>query len=157
VGEVLPDKGRKGGVVAKEEFIQQVSLKGKSCLVGKLMVERIVGKKMIKKGTLIRGWKPMGFLIFKVLGENTFLIEFEYEWDKLRVLEGRPWIFNGNLFSVVDYNRLSSPNEMACDSKSFWVRMFQLPLFCMGREMGNSLGSTMGEVKEVDTNEKGIG
>jgi hypothetical protein len=83
--------------VVKEEFIEQVLLKGKSCLVGKLLVERIVGKEPIK-GSLFRKWKPTSFLIFKVLGKNTFLIEFKYEWDKSRVLEGRPWIFKGNLF-----------------------------------------------------------
>jgi hypothetical protein len=46
---------------------------------------------------------------------------------------------------------------MAYDSESFLVRMFQLPLFCMGKEIGISLGSTVGEVEEVDTNGEGIG
>jgi hypothetical protein len=63
----------------------------------------------------------------------------------------------GIFFSVVDYNGLSSPDEMAYDLESFLVRMFQLPLFCMDREIGISLGSTVGEVEEVDTNGEGIG
>jgi hypothetical protein len=43
------------------------------------------------------------------LGENLFLVEFEDEWDKARVLEGRPWIFKGNLFSMEDFNGLTPP------------------------------------------------
>ena len=34
--------------------------------------------------------------------------------------------------------------------------MFQLPLACMGRDMGYKLGSTVGVVEEVDTNEEGF-
>jgi hypothetical protein len=32
----------------------------------------------------------MGATNLKVLVENLFIIEFEYEWDKPMVLEGRP-------------------------------------------------------------------
>jgi hypothetical protein len=34
----------------------------------------------------------MGISNFRVMGENLFVIEFEYEWDKARLMEGRPWI-----------------------------------------------------------------
>lgn len=46
---------------------------------------------------------------------------------------------------------------MSFDTETFWIRMFSLPLSCMGRDMGYKLGSTVGEVEEVDTNEDGIG
>lgn len=41
--------------------------RGKLCLVGKLLAERMVSKEIIKS-TLLRGWKPSGTLSFKVLG-----------------------------------------------------------------------------------------
>lgn len=66
--------------------------RGHSCLMGKLIVDRLVSKETIKS-TLIKGWKPSGLIGFKVLGANLFLVEFEHFWDKSRVLEGRPWIF----------------------------------------------------------------
>jgi hypothetical protein len=61
---------------------------------------------------LIKGWHPNGNLSFKVLGDNVFILEFEYEWDKARVLEGRPWIFEVDLFSVEEFNGRSSPSEI---------------------------------------------
>jgi hypothetical protein len=56
--------------------------------------------------------------------------------DKVRVLEGRPWVFEGSLFSVQDFNGSLAPAKMDFDMVSFWVRMFHLPLACMIETMG---------------------
>lgn len=144
------------GVDFLEEDAEEIVEKGKSCLVGKLMANRIIGKDIIR-AKLIRGWKPTGRMTFKVMGDNLFLLEFEQHWDKVRVLEGRPWIFEGQLFAVQDFDGLLSPEEMGFEYAAFWVRMFRLPLACMGTEMGKKLGATRGVVEDVDTNEEGIG
>ena len=39
----------------------------------------------------------------------------------------------------------------------FWVRMFNLLLACMRKEVGFQIRSTMGTVEEVDTDKEGIG
>lgn len=74
----------------------------------------------------------MGSIIFKVLGDNLFLIEFNNIWDKARVLEGRPWVFEGPLFLVEDFDGRSPPSKLSFD-RPFWVRMLNLPLACMGK------------------------
>ena len=48
-----------------------LSTRGKLCLVGKLIVDQLIGKESIKR-TLVKGWRPSGFLTFKVLGDNLF-------------------------------------------------------------------------------------
>ena len=58
---------------------------------------------------------------------------------------------------MVEFDKFSTANELAFNSKYFWIHMLQLPLACMGRDMGYKLGSTIGVVEEVDTNEEGIG
>jgi hypothetical protein len=133
-----------------------LAVRGKSCLIGKLIAERIVGKEFIRK-TMIKGWRPKGFPSFKVLGDNLFLIEFEYEEDKSRVLKGRPWVCDGNLFSVEDFDGLTPPTEIPFDHAAFWVRMTSLPLACMGPEVGTQIGSSVGTVEEVETDEEGGG
>jgi hypothetical protein len=143
------------GFEAKEEVFEEAIVQGQSCIVGKLLVERVVGKESIRS-TLIRWWKPKDYLSFKVMGENLFLIEFTNPCDKIRVLEGRPWIFEGNLFSVADFDGSIPANEVNFNSESFWIKMFNLPLGGMCREMGVQLGATVGEVEEVDTNENGV-
>jgi hypothetical protein len=138
------------------EAVEGLISRGKFCLVGKLLAERFVGKDVIKR-QMIRGWRPEGRVTFKVLGENLFLLEFEKEWDKSRVLEGRPWLFEKDLFSVEDFDGLCSVSEIAFEQAEFWVRMSNLPLACMGKEVGFQIGATVGEVQEVDTDEEGVG
>jgi hypothetical protein len=144
------------GVDFLDEDGEGIVEKGKTCLVGKLMSDRIVGKDAVKV-KMIRNWKPSEGLSFKVMGDNLFLIEFVSHWDKERVLEGRPWTCEGQLFSVEDFDGHLSPDEINFDFVSLWVRMYKLPLACMGKEMGQKLGAVIGNVEEVDTNEHGIG
>lgn len=56
-----------------------------------------------------------------------------------------------------DFDGKSSPTQMDFSSAAFWIRMYNLPLACMGNEAGRRLGSSVGRVEEVDTNEEGIG
>jgi hypothetical protein len=119
--------------------------RGKLCLVGKLIADRLISKETIKS-KLIRGWKSLGKISFTVLGENLFLLEFQYECDRIRVLEGRPWVFEKNMFAVEEFDGLSAPSEINFDKVAFWVRIYDLPLICMGLEVGKQIGASIGEV-----------
>lgn len=61
-----------------------------------------------------------------VQGENLFIIEFEYEWDKSRVFEGRPWIFYGNLFSVEDFDGLTPLSHINLKNAVFFGSGFTI-------------------------------
>jgi hypothetical protein len=98
-------------------------------------------------------WK----LSFTVLGENLFLMEFQYECDRIRVLEGRPWSFEKSLFVVEEFDGLSTPSEISFDKVAFWVRISNLPLVCMNMEIGKQIGAAIGEVEMIDTDEEGVG
>lgn len=63
----------------------------------------------------------------------------------------------GSLFLVEDFDGCTSPLKLNFDKASFWVRMLNLPLACMGRELGLKLGVSVGMVEEVDTDSDGIG
>lgn len=73
------------------------------------------------------------------------------------MLEGRPWIFEGTLFSVEDFNGSTHPTDMDFSRAAFWIRMYKLPLACMSKGMGQRLGASMGEVEDVDVTEDGEG
>jgi hypothetical protein len=124
--------------------------------MGKLVAERMVSKETIKI-SLMRWWRIKGTATFSVLGENLFLVEFELAKDKTRVLEAGSWDFEGKLFLVVDFDGRTSPSEIAFNKASFWVRMTNLPLACMGREVGFKLGASVGKVEEVDTDKDEVG
>lgn len=143
-------------VEIQDHTVEGVVKQGKSCLVGKLIADRTVSKDTIRS-ILMRGWRPSETMAVKVLGDNLFLVEFMNDWDKVRVLEGRPWVFEGNLFSVVDFDGGTPPSNLDFEKVAFWVRMFRLPLACMGKEAGFQIGSSIGVVEEVDTDEEGVG
>lgn len=128
--------------------IGNITPRGSSCLVGKLLADRIIGKDTIKS-MVVRGWQPSGTMVFKNLGNNLFLMEFEHVWDKARVLEGRPWVFEGHLFSVNNFNGSVVPGSMEFDLVSFWVRIFHLPLGFMCETMGFQLGTLWEEWKRL--------
>jgi hypothetical protein len=141
---------------APVEECTDVASQGLMCVVGKLFVDHIVSKETIKK-ELLTWWKLLGTISFKILGENLFLIEFTSEEDKGRVLEGRPWVFEGSLFLIEDFDGCTSPAELSFDKAAFWIRMKNLPLACMGRETGRMLGSSVGTMVDIDTDAKGVG
>jgi hypothetical protein len=129
---------------------------GQACVLGKLLSDRMVSKEKIRQ-SLEQWWLPEESISFKVLGENLFLIEFTNPKDKERVLEGRPWVFEGSLFLVEDFDGSKAPSQFTFDRAAFWVRMIDLPLACMGRDIGNKIGASMGVVEAVDTDARGMG
>jgi hypothetical protein len=91
------------------------------------------------------------------LGENLFLIEFTNEEDNGKVLKGRPWVFEGSLFLIEDFDGCTSPADLSFDKAAFWIRMKNLPLACIGRETGRMLGSSVGTVVAIDIDANGVG
>jgi hypothetical protein len=110
--------------------VTKIVRRGQFCIVGKLLGERMVSKETIKD-TFKRWWRISGTFTFKIIGENLFLIEFEKAKDKRRVLDGRPWGFERNLFLVEDFDGRTAPTEFTFNKASFWVRMTNLPLACI--------------------------
>ena len=86
--------------------------RGQFCIIGKLLAEKLISKETIKE-TLLCLWRVRKSFTFKILGENLFIIEFEEASDKARVLEGRPWIYEGNFFwSRISMGVLHHPNSL---------------------------------------------
>jgi hypothetical protein len=85
------------------------------------------------------------------------LIDFEHEWDKVRIMEGRPWTFDGNLVSLADFDGITPVDELEFEKAAFWIRMYKLPLACMSKAMGFRIGASVGEVLEVEVDDEGVG
>lgn len=81
----------------------------------------------------------------------------EHFWDRSRVLEGHPWIFENKLFAVEEFDGFTPLIRMKFDFTAFWIRMYDLPLVCMEREKGFKIGATVGKVEDVDTDIDGTG
>jgi hypothetical protein len=144
------------GIVIKAQTVSPLIQRGRSCMVGKLLSERIISKEVLKV-PMVRAWKPTGSVSFKTLGPNLFLIDLENWWDKDHILDGRPWTFDGDLLSLLEFDGLTPIEDMEFGNAAFWVRMYRLPLACMGRDVGLQVGSTVGEVVDIDVLDDGVG
>jgi hypothetical protein len=135
---------------------QKVVSRGKTCIIGKLIADRLVSKELLKD-SLSRWWKIKGEPSFKVLGDNLFLIDFTYKEDKERVLARQSWVFENSLFLIEDFDGTAAPTEFTFDKASFWVQMTNLPLGCMGKEIGEMIAASVGVVQAIDTDGEGLG
>ena len=74
-------EGEDDEVEIQARHMTKIVNRGQSCVVGKLMSERVVCKETLK--TKLKGWWKLSMTFtFKVLGGNLFLIEFELPRDK---------------------------------------------------------------------------
>jgi hypothetical protein len=74
-----------------------------------------------------------------------------------RVLERRPWVFERSLFLVEDFDGIKSLSQFIFEKATFSVRMKDLLLACMGRDIGHKIGASIRVVKAVDTDVRGMG
>jgi hypothetical protein len=56
-----------------DDRIEPISGRGQSCLVGKLLADRVVPRDYIRVH-MMRAWKTLGGVAFKMLGDNLFLM-----------------------------------------------------------------------------------
>jgi hypothetical protein len=56
-----------------------------------------------------------------------------------------------------EFNGVIPPTQIEYEKVAFWVRMHNLPLACMGQELGHKIGSSVGEAEEVETTKDGVG
>jgi hypothetical protein len=106
------------GIKTQEEDFESLVGRGTTCVVGKLLADRAVGKEIIRT-PLIRAWQPTRRVSFKNVSINTFLIEFEEEADKIRIMEGWPWTFDGDLVSLADFDGLTPSAELEFEKAVF--------------------------------------
>jgi hypothetical protein len=51
---------------------------------------------------------------------------------------------------VMPFDGFTPPSQLVFEKAAFWVRMYNLPLACMGSDIGEQIGATVGEVDQND-------
>ncbi|XP_030936731.1 uncharacterized protein At4g02000-like [Quercus lobata] len=123
--------------------------RGKNCLVMKVLSRRGVILDAPRKNVRML-WKPNKSISILVIEEEMFLVEFDDERDKRRVLEMSPWHYEKQLVLLQDFDGDQDPKDIVLRWYPFWVQMYNLPLKHRTRETGMAIGASLGEVLEVD-------
>jgi hypothetical protein len=73
------------------------------------------------------------------------------------IICGRPWLFDRNVLVLKEVDENVPPTHMAFTQAIFWVQVHDMPLICMNREVGFTIGATLGRVEEVDVTSGRVG
>ncbi|XP_041009301.1 uncharacterized protein LOC121253336 [Juglans microcarpa x Juglans regia] len=144
----LSDQERAEVEIPQEEVAREVG-KGKLCIMVLVIYERMVNKEAFRF-TMAKVWSTVGWVQFKEMGHNKFLVEFQLQQDKQKVLQGRPWTFDRFLVCMEDLEGTLVQEGPSFSYEVFWIQIHNMPLVSMTHEIGQKLGSGVGSVIEVD-------
>ncbi|KAI8027555.1 hypothetical protein LOK49_LG02G02514 [Camellia lanceoleosa] len=140
-------------VSVEESLTQPILTKLRLCLIGKLLSQR-PNNIDVMKTNLISVWKPSKGVMFKSLGDNLFLFQFNHITDKKRVLINGPWNFDKHLVLLCDFDGSLQPSEISFSTATFWVRVFNIPLVSMTKD--SLIGTKLGTFMDIEYGEDGI-
>lgn len=85
------------------------------------------------------------------------MMSFATYADKMRVENGRPWLFDNHMFVIEPFDGPTQLKNMKFGKASLWLQLHQLPFAGMNKKCGEQIGKTIGEVEEVDVVEENVG
>ncbi|XP_059429320.1 uncharacterized protein LOC132163147 [Corylus avellana] len=155
-GRISLTEGEKIGIQVEEGEIAADKEAGGKCLIGKVWTEKNINKEAFRS-VLSTVWRTAGGVKFKELRENTWLFEFNDDVDKRRVLDGRPWSFDGQILVLNEFDGNTPPSQLEFNQSPFWIQVHDMPLICMNKNIGTKIGRSLGELEEVDVAGDGMG
>jgi hypothetical protein len=109
----------------------------------------------IIKSVIKASWgNPKGMKV-QSMGPNLFLVEFESEADRDRVMNGSPWVLEKNAILLKEFDPKIQPADVIFDKLLLWVQIHGLLFPLMNLERGTSLANNIGEVVQVEVDENG--
>ena len=75
---------------------------------------------------------------------------------KQKVLEMCPWSFEKQLIVLKEFEGELVPRDIVMKHCPFWVQIFNLPLKSRTKETGWAIGSTLGEVLDIDVSKSSV-
>ncbi|XP_044338554.1 ribosome-binding protein 1 [Triticum aestivum] len=89
------------------------------------------------------------------MGGNRFLFVFEREAGRRKAVENGPWTFGKELLVMEEFDTAKTIDDYKFDKVPIWIRIFNVPLGLMCKELAEDMGENIGDLIEVDTGEDG--
>lgn len=89
-------------------------------LFEKVWLDRLIGKE-IMSSTKANVWRVSWPAKFQEVGNNIFIITFSTHANKVKVLEGHPWLFDNHLFMLQMFDAFAQPSKLLFEREVFWV------------------------------------
>ena len=124
-------------------------------LIGKFCTKRRVNLESVAR-VLKSVWKAENNFEVSDLGENKVMFLFQTKDDMEKVLLLSPWSFDKYLLILHKMVRGEAVKDIKFEKTPFWIQIHGLPTMCQTKEVGLSIGATLGKVEKVDANAKGF-
>ena len=138
-----------------KECTRATNERGNNCLVMKVLSRRGIMLDALRKNFRML-WKPNKSIQISLIDEEMYLVEFDDERDKRRVMDMSPWHYEKQLVLLQCFEGDKHPKDIIFQWSLFWVQMYNLPLKHRTRETRLAIGASLGEVLEVDVADSGV-
>jgi hypothetical protein len=98
-------------------------------------------------------WASYGVLSVTTIDDNLFMAAFPSEAVLRRVFSTSPWTFDKKLILMARFVGDLQPTAVKFTHTAFWIRLVNLPIKSMTREMGEDIGKRVGRLIAVDAPE----
>ncbi|XP_039033201.1 uncharacterized protein LOC120169045 [Hibiscus syriacus] len=95
-------------------------------------------------------WGTTSIILSKA---KLLLIQVSSVEEKVAVLERTPWSFGADFLAIKDFETHLSLDEYDFSMLAIWLRIYNVPLGWMNREIGEELGNALGKLLAVDLRE----
>ena len=109
------------------------------------------------KGTVRSLWMGRRGVTIRAIEDNLFMAVFQERDDLERVFVQSPWAFDKKLILMVRFEGDLQPIAVTFTHVAFWIRVHNLSIKSMIREVGEDIGKELGNLLEVDVLENGLG
>ncbi|MBA0880459.1 hypothetical protein Goshw_009868 [Gossypium schwendimanii] len=142
---------------SEEEWIRVISSNVKSSKIQGYeawAVEKIMSGEKVNKNAVYRVLNSLWFtkedVNFVELKEGVILVKFGVIEDRKRILNLPPWLFDQCLFAMLPYVKDQDLDTYSLNISPFWLRIFNIPLEYMDKQVAIDVGKTIGEVVAID-------
>ena len=143
-------------ICLRKERVSKSHQEAKFSLLFKLQSTRPFNGEAFKRSVRVM-WSVHGDLIVSEIEDNLFVAAFSSEAALQRILAFSPWTFDKKLILLARFVGDLQPSAVKFTHSAFWIRIMNLPIKSMTREVGEDIGTAVGKLLEVDVpNENGI-
>ncbi|KAF3946792.1 hypothetical protein CMV_026980 [Castanea mollissima] len=145
----------RGVLVVEAHDVAVSKQQAKFSILFKLQTNRDFNKDAFKS-TCANLWHASHGVNIKEVGQNLFIAIFALEEHLGVVFDKGPWSFDKKLILMKRFFGDVSPAKVTFTHSAFWIRIFNIPIKSMSREVGAKIANDVGELITVDAPKSGV-
>jgi hypothetical protein len=138
--------------VYPEKVINEGVSACQNSILGKIITEKPIHVSSIQNGLDSIWGAPSGLKIQEIeKGILQFFVTRKFDFE--RIILGNPWIFRNSWLIDQPWDRKTEPSSIDFTHAPVWIQLWGLPAHCKTKQMGNSIGSLLGNVEASEVYE----